>query len=320
MSLDALSRREFLASTTFAAAAGPLATVWGSETPEPAIARTTLSKVVRVSSDFVVRGPRVHSGTLADMLDVALRQITGKSTTAEAWRTVLRADDLIGLKFNGSAAETLGTTPAFGDALVRSLLAAGFEPRQIVPLEAPDLVARHGLVTPARGWDSVPTDFAGGQDQWHAVLSQVTAIVNVPFLKTHNIAGLTCCLKNLSHALVKHPARYHRESCAAAGGIVAAPKIRSKLRLHLVDALRMVFDGGPAASADAVWDGGVMLAGFDPVAVDTVGLEVVNQQRSIHSRSPIGGTSKTVPSLQAAAEAGLGNHLIHRIEVADFRV
>ena len=60
----------------------------------------------------------------------------------------------------------------------------------------------------------------GPRDRLAGVLDQVTAIVNVPFLKTHNLAGMTCCLKNLSHALVKHPAQFHTGGCKEVADIV----------------------------------------------------------------------------------------------------
>ena len=76
-------------------------------------------------------------------------------------------------------------------------------------------------------------------------------MINVPFIKTHNIAGMTCGLKNLSHALVKHPAHYHANGCSPfIGDIVAADPIRKKLKLTIVDAFRVVFQGGPAARVE----------------------------------------------------------------------
>lgn len=148
------------------------------------------------------------------------------------------------------------------------------------------------------------------------VLDQVTAIVNVPFLKTHNIAGFTCCLKNLLHALIKHPARFHgAHGVPFIADIVALPKIREKLRLNLVNALRVVFDRGPDANEDFTWDEGLILAGRDPVACDSMGLETLNSRRSAVGLCAIDRTGSRTAYLRAASQRGLGTANPYRIEV-----
>jgi hypothetical protein len=232
-----------------------------------------------------------------------------------------RNNDVVGLKFNRSGAEGLGVTEPFADALITSLLEAGFEIRQIVAIEAPDGVyRRHGVLRPVHGWDEQPTAFASGQDMLANVLDQVTAIVNVPFLKTHNIAGFTCCLKNLSHALIKHPARFHGAHCAPfITDIVALPKIREKLRLNLVNALRVVFDRGPDANEDFTWDEGLILAGRDPVACDSIGLETLNSRRAAVGLNAIDRSGPRKAYLRATSERGLGTANPYRIEVTNIR-
>ena len=250
----------------------------------------------------------MHLGILAEMIDVTLRTVTGQGTARDAWRSLLRTDDIVGLKFNRSGQKELGTTNAVGDVLVASLRDSGWSAEQIVCIEAPvGFSDRHGT-TPARtGFDVAPTDFGSGSDRFAVVLDQVTAIVNVPFLKTHNLATITCALKNLSHAFVKHPGRYHGGGCAPyIGDIVGMEKIRGKLRLTLVDALRVVADGGPSASGDGVVDSGLVLASTDPVAIDATGLGIINDLRQRIGRAPVAETVEEVAYLAAAHRRGLG--------------
>ena len=271
---------------------------------------------------FVVRRRRVHQAVLPEMLHTALLEVTGRSSVTEAWRSLLRADDVIGLKCNRSAAQGLGTGEPVADAVITSLLSAGFDRQQIVPIEVgAELYKKNGVVRPVRGWRSEPATFASGQDHLSAVLDQVTAIVNIPFLKTHNIAGMTCCLKNLSHGLIKHPARYHDSHCSPyIADIVALPQIREKLRLNLVTALRVVFDGGPEAHDHFTWDAGILLASRDPLAADTVGLNIINSEREILGLGHVDSGERRTLYLDAAAERGLGKGDLHRIELRTRRI
>jgi hypothetical protein len=272
--------------------------------------------VVQVRSDDVITPRGVHEGVLRDLVAIALRRLTGKEP-ADGWRTLLRPDDVIALKFNRSGADGLGITDPLLRVLLESLGDAGFDPRQIVTIEvSPAIRKETGTQPPRAGWTEDTVDFGSGSDRLAAWLEPVTAIINVPFLKTHNIAGLTCALKNLSHAVVKHPAQFHGNGCAPyIGDIVALPQVRSKLRLHLVNALRVVFDGGPAVTEDCIWDAGTLLAGRDPVALDAVGLKTLDRVRTKLGLPRIATDAGPPAYLRAAAERGLGTCRLHRVKL-----
>lgn len=319
MAMHEITRRNFLASATLAitsSRASPLS----DQTAEPP--PPSLPDVVQVNSDFVVRGRRVHQAVLPEMIETALREVTGQSSSAEAWRSLLLADDVIGLKCNRSAAQALGTSDPFADAVIESLLSAGFDRQQIVPIEvSAEVYKKNGVMRPAWGWLSTPATFASGEDHLSAVLDQVTAIVNIPFLKTHNIAGMTCCLKNLSHGLIKHPARYHGSHCSPyIADIAALPQIRDKVRLNLVNGLRVVFAGGPEARDDFTWDAGILLASTDLLATDTVGLNIINLERKILGLGEVDSDEHRTIYLDAASERGLGKSDLHRIELRTRRI
>jgi len=314
-----MSRREFLAAATVAAGSARVPELIAGSVPAKSSPEID---VVQVTSDHVVRGRQVHHAVMSELLDLSLRGLTGAATAADAWRSILRPDDVVGIKFNSSAAETLGVSEPFAEALVHSLFDAGFAGDQIVPIELPEyVVKRLGVKSPDRRWQVNQVDFGSGQDQLAGVLDQVTAIVNVPFLKTHNIAGVTCSLKNLSHGLIKHPARYHGSHCSPyIGDIVSLPQIRDKLRLNLVNALRIVFDGGPEARDDCTWDSGIILAGVNPASVDSFGLELINSQRTILGLAAVDDPVIKSAYLMAAEKRGLGLINTHRMEIARYRI
>jgi hypothetical protein len=251
------------------------------------------------------------------MIWTTLTNLTDKQTPAEGWRTLLRSDDVVGIKFNRSAQSALGTTPSMASALIESLLNAGFRADQLVCIECPEAIEnRFGTLRAKRGFSSTVTKFGSGADNLALVLDQVTALLNVPFLKTHNIAGITCCLKNLSHGLIKHPARYHANGCSPyVADVVALPQIRDKLRLCVVDGLRPMYAGGPSSAGSAVAGAGIVLASTDPVACDATGLLVLNAMRQDLGLGPVASSAAEVPHLAAAHRAGLGVALLQGIDL-----
>lgn len=317
------SRRSFLKTAVGALASSSLASsvasVASAEFPSSQPVRHELPRrsiVAKTQVHHVVAGRQVRENVLSEVFDAVLTTFARVKTTEEAWHKLLAPDDVIGLKFNHSGAANLGTTPAFARVLVGSLTQAGWSPQQIVLAEVPRKVVQELGTTPFRyGWSESVVDFRSGQDQLASFLDQVTAIINIPFLKTHNIAGLTGCLKNLSHSLVKHPARYHDNGCSPyVADIVGLDSIRSKLRLNIMNGLRTVFAHGPEARPEYIDNTGMVLVGSDPVAVDVVGLDVLNKLRGERGLPAIQVDSGDVPSLVDAAEKGLGHIDFLRIQ------
>ncbi|MCH7814215.1 MAG: DUF362 domain-containing protein [Planctomycetes bacterium] len=319
-----LTRREFLARSSALVAGATAASVGRAMAGDgpPGALTGPQATVVRVRSDHVVVARQVHGVVLAEMLEKGLMLTTGAPNAVEAWRSLLQKDDVIGLKFNGSGAEALGTTVPMARALIESLTAAGFANDHIVPIEVPPAVYdEFQTARPMAGWDRDETAFDSGSDQLALVLRQVTAIVNVPFLKDHNIAGLTCCLKNLSHALVKHPARFHGNHCTPyISDIVALPQIRDKLRLHVVNALRLVYAGGPEAPETSTAGAGLLFVGTDPVDIDTIAIDEINYHRNSHDMRVIEPEDGWLGYLQRGAERGLGCANPHDIRVLKVRL
>ena len=311
-----LSRRDFLKRTVITAGAASLLSHGSTKVLGKQPEDDSLSTVVRVKSEYVLATRGIHEGVLQDMLESVLRKLTGADDVVAAWGAIVEPGQRLALKFNHSGADGLGTSDPMLRVLVRTLVKAGHRPQDLVAIEvSPALRQETETSTPKVGWSKETYDFGSGTDQLASWLADVDGIINVPFLKHHNIAGMTCCLKNLSHALVKHPAQFHRHGCSPyIGDIVSLPEIREKLRVHLVNGVRIVFDGGPEAREDFIWDGKLLLGGFDPVAVDVVGLQILDRVRRVLNL-PLIAASGPPAYLSAAEKRGLGTARLHQIEV-----
>lgn len=313
------SRREFLGRSVMTAG-GLIAghRVFG-EPAQPLYVdpRAPVPRVAVVRSDFVVDGRKVHKGILAEMLDAGILALTGGTSVANGWRTLLHKTDLIGIKFNRSGQVALGTSEVLAMTIIESLVAAGWSTEDIVLIELPsDSDALRMTRAAARGFGSERISFGSGSDQFSTVLDQVTAIIDVPFVKTHNIARMTCCLKNLSHGFVKHPGKYHgNNGCSPfITDIASTDKIWRKLRLCIADGLRVVYRGGPEPSDNSVFDYGCLLLSKDPVATDSTALSVLNEVRTAQGMRPLCRSAVDIPFLALAHRRGLGIAVPHGIE------
>lgn len=266
------------------------------------------SRVAWAQSSHAVRGRTVHQTLVAEMFEEAMMQVTGAGSVEAAWRTILGSQDVVGIKFDPVGAPELGTAPVVGSILIESLLRAGWTSRRIVLIDGPPQLARRYGTQPAwSGYDDEQTDFGSGKDQLAAALEQVTAIINVPSLKTDNVCGIRCSLSNISLGLLKHPARFRVNGCSPyIADIAALPEVRSKLKLCVVDALRVVCDGGPLVIESEASNEGILLISTDPVAADSVALKIVNTARRRMGLEPVARSAADVPSIADSHRKGLG--------------
>lgn len=320
------SRRGFIKKTLAAAAvlslADSLPFVAAADDPTPgAKGRKSASSppespVVRISSDRILPVRVVQRSLLKDSISQGMMLLTGTHDVRDAWHAVLKPEDKILIKFNQSGAPMIGTSQPFAEVLLKMLLEAGWPPEQILMLEAE--VSDYNLPATRKvdmRWQGRVVDFGkSGKDVFLACLDEATAIINVPFLKTHHLATTTGCLKNLSHGLIRHPARFHADGCdPAIAEIVASEPIRSKLRLNICNALRAVFRKGPDAGEDDIHNAGTILLARDPVACDAVGYGLLNEIRSLRGLSPLLPGARIPRQLATATRLGLGQSDIDQI-------
>jgi uncharacterized protein (DUF362 family) len=143
------------------------------------------------------------------------------------------------------------------------------------------------------------------------------AVINMPILKTHGMAGITFAMKN-HYGSVLFPDMLHSQDMREVAALNALPEIRDKTRLIIGDAFNASL--WPASSLPywrEDWIGDSIFMSYDPVAVDVMGLELLVREfeRNGSSSAALKGTA--VPIFAYAAELGLGTNDPANIEMIE---
>lgn len=169
------------------------------------------------------------------------------------------------------------------------------------------------------------------------ITKQVDKMINLPLLKHHQSAGVTLALKNMSHGLVNNVNRSHSSSVLNACGafiptVVSIPVIRDKCVLHILDGVKGLAHGGPGGNEKRkpyVWEHKKIYFATDPVALDQVGLQVIDAKRlSIGMEKiadakpdPLSTFVRMQPEhIDIAGALGLGEHDLKKIDWRKFKL
>jgi hypothetical protein len=130
------------------------------------------------------------------------------------------------------------------------------------------------------------------------VTRKVDKFISIPVLKDHRSSGVTLALKNLSHGLVNNVCRSHilfgknERAPDSRGGtlnqcgtfipqMASLGPTRAKAVLQILDGLVGTWEGGPQLSNKtfATWNYNSLFFATDPVALDHIGWEIIDQKR-----------------------------------------
>jgi hypothetical protein len=275
-----LTRRDFVRATTGAAVGTSLFGVsWAGQAgriPRPA-------RVVLVRDQQVLDGAhRVDVGVLRRMLAETVTRVTGEKNARDAWRSLVRPEDVVGLVPTDHLNPTHGEVVA---AVRAALVEAG------IP---------EGRITLAQG----------GPEKAEAC----TALIALPALKAHWLTGIGTVLKNYI-TYSGHPFRYHGENNDRLGEIWFLPNVKGKTRLVLVDALRPLCDKGPQADPRYMWDYDGVIGGTDPVAVEAVCLKILTAKREAIKGEPWPLSPPPLCVAMADRRYGLGTSKLEEITI-----
>ena len=331
-----LSRRDFLKHTALGVVGAGigisgfrnLQVAIGTEGQLPSFDK---SRVIAVKNNGIMKSGSPDQKIVQKMMDEGMFALTGKKTTAAAWRTLFTPEDVVGVKINPIGGVKLSTRPEVVKAIVLGLKAAGVKENNIIvwdrfsyhlitagfPLNQGGSGVRCYGTEPTAGYDkesyyeSLDDDYTlreddGARSLFSKVVTQhVTAIINVPVMKDHGIAGVTLCLKNLAFGAINNTKRFHPTPyfCDPASAEVCVhPVLRDKVRLHIVDALQACFDGGPASMKTwTMWNEERLFFGTDPVAIDRIGLEIIDKKRKENNLMSVFQKAKHIATAEKKA-------------------
>jgi hypothetical protein len=131
------------------------------------------------------------------------------------------------------------------------------------------------------------------------ITRRVNKVVLLPVLKDHGSAGVTGALKNMSHGLVNNVNRSHSSPETNVCNqfipqVVSHPIIRKKCVLQIMDGIKGVFQGGPAATRrNWTWENNALFFATDPVAMDHVAWRYVDAKRKEQGLPAVASAGRT---------------------------
>lgn len=326
-------------------------------------------RVVAVEDPAVLVSDRYQAEAVQQMMRRGMTELAGADGWVDAWRRFFEPGDVVGIKLNPVGQQLVKSDATVVREIIAGLEAAGVKRRDIVAYDRyrdqfyhagydkwlpegvriscavpkydniqqgiegydPDHYLDMALTLPGYTVDDVT---ARRSYAARFITHEVNKLVNVPCLKDHQSAGITLALKNLSHGLVNNVCRSHSTKTlnvcnAFIPAVVAMPVIRNKTVLHILDGVKGVYDGGPGALPQFVWEHKTLYFATDPVALDHIGWEVIDAKRvSMGMKKLFEATPDQFSTyvhrqpehVEIAGALGLGEFAREKIDLRNIRV
>lgn len=261
------------------------------------------------------------------MLTRALSELSGEPTLPRALGRYIHPSDRVAIKVNGISGQK-GHTMAVNYELILPLVEALIElgvpaPAITVFEQFPDFLAGTrvsvdgyplpaGVVTTShdnrRAAMPEVAVFNRTKTRYVKPLTDATAVINMCTIKDHHLCGMTGALKNLTHGQIVNPQDHHAMGCDPQIPLLFNfPVLRSRVRLHIADAYKLIYDLGPLdREPTRRIPHGAVYASTDPVALDTVGQQLLDGARQERGLKSMADAGRDPSYIRTAAEIGLG--------------
>ena len=264
------------------------------------------------------------------LLSLCMHSVTGKNNDADAWKQLFSPDDTVGIKVNCLAGRELSTNPEIVQAIIEGLNSAGVKSESIIVWDRTDNDLRkagYTISTSRQGWLCFGTN--DGYDYnlgivnassigslFSPILTKMcNAIISVPVLKDHDLAGLSGTMKNF-YGAIHNPNKYHDNGCNPyVADIMAVPFVRNKLRLTIYDATNVQYHGGPSHKQKWCWHYNGLMASTDFVSADAVAYKIIDDKRIKENMKSLRGSGREPLYISSASEKKLGRSKLEDIEV-----
>jgi uncharacterized protein (DUF362 family) len=318
---------------------------WAAQPPAGFLRLSLPGKVVKVTRPGCLQPNGVYPQASAAnaMLTRAMQALTGKSSLAEAFATLVHRDDTVAIKPNGIAGRKslkMASSVELVSEIVKAVMAVGVPADRITIFEqfrdflfATRCVTDKERLTPAAelpagvklavhlNRDAVMDQIVVGGigTKFVRPFTEATAVINVGQVKDHAICGFTGAMKNITHGCSVNPQQYHdHHASPQIAHLFAQDVVKSRVVLHVADAYQVIYDEGPIdVNPKRRVPFETIYAATDPVALDVVGWQAVEKLRRDHGLPTLTEVGREPTYLRVAGELGLGVFDQARIRVFD---
>lgn len=333
---DLYGRRAFLGTAAAAAATATMVASEGDASAAKNLAATPPAgfqpfsapgKVVKVTKKDSLQVNKLYpkADDAKEMLTRALTELTGKSDLPTAIGQFVHKDDIVVVKVNGIAQQNMATNKELVLPFVEAMIQSGVKAENITLLEqypgffnATRITAQNApngvkIATHANGnatMDERLIPGTGTKTKFVRWLTEATAAINFALVKDHSICGYTGALKNMTHGCSINPHDFHVHHASPQIALMFAQDvIKSRVRLNIADAFKVMADGGPLwKRPEMVKPHDAVYVSTDPVAIDAIGWEVVEKVRAELKLKSLTESGREPAYIKAAADLGLGIH------------
>jgi uncharacterized protein (DUF362 family) len=261
-----------------------------------------------------------HAAAAKEMVERAISAIAGVADVKKAWGRFITKDDRVGIKINVLGGRFAGTMREVVEPIVDGVRAVGVPDENIMIYDQYDgymRAARYAWqAQPGKlrvinhevlGYEKALTDSGGGGiGRLAKTLTWTTAVINVPVIKDHDLAGVTCAMKNMVCGNVERPPLMHQHIHTALAHFYALEAIRGRVRLTICDGSFCMYEGGPQYNPGSLVSHDCVYATTDPVAMDAIALEVIDGLRVENKLRRLEKSGRPATFLKVAEDLGLG--------------
>src|SRR5882757_1698111 len=302
------TRRKLLVSSVAAAAAAAMNSQSRAATQKPGIPGPFPGRVVAVEHRGSIISNTYQAEPVRQMMQKGVRELTGAPSWVDGWRRLFEKGDVVGIKVSPVGGKNLSSDALVLHEILAGLREAGVPDRDILVFNRyreetiaagidkwlpqgirweaaserydewqhdmdgydPDHYMEMALIKPGENFSDVHMRRSYIA---RVVTRKINKFINLPVLKHHQSAGVTICLKNMSHGMSNNVNRSHTTPTLNACGIfipsvVSLPVIRQKAVLHIADGIKASWHGGPGGKPKYIWEHKTMYFATDPVALD----------------------------------------------------
>lgn len=276
------------------------------------------ARVAVVEDRDAITALKLNTEVIHRMVDRGIQGFTGQSNPATAWASLIRTNDVVGIKVHSAPGRVAGTRPAVVEGVILGLRRAGLPAtniiiwdKRIADLGAAgyfELAERHDVriagATTA-GWDAgtyyenpllgklIWGDLEFGKLDGSAgrrshvttlITEEVTRIINISPMLNHNEVRVAGCLFSLASGSVDNFLRFEGDAYRleiAIPEINALESLGDRVALNIVDALIAQYEGGQRSLLHYSSPLCQLRFSRDPVALDLLSAHELSALRKV---------------------------------------